>query len=198
MWSGRACSHSHATQTGLHLHRSVLDKTSVEQTLNQVLTELTSDPEKCVIWVPTPLSSGTVGMSWVSIQRPKEELLAYTTPGFLFHDKVQWKKFMFNSLSCNVGWEHLSNSGAVRVLNCNINFVKLKCTLLTSNSHTEQPPGQCTWKEGSNSSNTQNTRHLPVCQIHFWPFEFSREKVIFPHIWDATSWFLHQLICFFI
>lgn len=105
--------------------------------------------------------------------------------------------------SCLLPWAAMQagstfpKMGLERVLNCNTNFVKLKCTFLTSASCTEQPIGQCTWKEG-NSNNTQNTRHLPVCQIHFRPFELSREKVIFPHIWDTTSWFLHQLICFFI
>lgn len=77
------------------------------------------------------------------------------------------EKNVFTSLGCKVGLGDLSKSGAVRILNCNMNFVKLKCILLPSASYTEQPIGQGTWKEGNNSNNTQNAMHLPVCQISF-------------------------------
>lgn len=62
------------------------------------------------------------GYAHVSTWRPDEELPAYTTPAFL-HDKVQWKKIVFTSLGCKVGLGDLSKSGAVRILNCNMNFV---------------------------------------------------------------------------
>lgn len=152
---------------------------------------------RCVILALIPLSFHTMEVPRVSTQRQDEDLLAYTTPAFL-HDTVQWKKVIFTSLDCKVGLGDCSKSGVVRILNCSINFVKLECILLLSTSYNEQPIGQGTWKEGNNGNNTQSAIHLPVCQISFWPFEFSREKVIFPHIWDTTSWFLHHLICFFI
>lgn len=105
-------------------------------------------------------------MPRVSTRRPDEELLAFTTPAF-FPDTVQWKKIIFTSLGCKVSLGDLFKRGAVRILNCNMNFVELKCILLLSTSYTEQPIGQGAWKEGNNSNNTQNAMHLPVCQIGF-------------------------------
>lgn len=148
---------------------------------------------RCMILVPTPVSFSTMDVPRVSAWSTESYWL---TPDQLsFMTKCNRKKIIFISLGCQTALGNLSQSGDVRILNCNMNFVKLKCILLSSVSYIYRTR-YC--EKGNKSGNALNVMHLPVRQISFWPLEFSREKVIFPHIWDTTSWFLHKLICFFI
>jgi len=119
-----------------------------------------------MILVPTALSFGTMHVPRVFTQRPDEELISHQ----LSHtSKFNGKKIIFTSLACKVGLEDLSKSGAVRILNCNMNFLKLKRTLLPSTSSTEHPIGQSTRKEG-----TAITLKMPCIYLYV--------KLVFDHL----------------